>query len=64
MEGRKSGGRGRNKGVDGGNLACETVGIRNQETASHTGQSASVGAHKCAVKCIFSLTGQIELFSK
>lgn len=30
--------------MDGGNLACETVGIREQETAGCGGQSASVGA--------------------
>lgn len=34
---------GRDRGVDGGNVACETVGIRKQETAGRGGQSASVG---------------------
>ena len=32
------------RGSDGGNVACETVGIRKQETAGRGGQSASVGA--------------------
>lgn len=60
MEGRKSGSRGRDGGVDGGNLACETVGIRKQETAGRGGHSASVTlsekTHTCAIIIIFSLT--------
>lgn len=41
----------RERGVDGGNLACETVGIREQETAGCAGQSASAlvknNSHMC-----------------
>lgn len=40
--GRKSGSRGRDGGVDGGNWACETVGIRKQETAGRGGHSVTL----------------------
>lgn len=39
---RREGGGGVER-VDGGNIACETVGIRKEETAGCRGQSLSVG---------------------
>lgn len=39
MEGRRNGSWERDRGVDGGNLACESVGIRKQETAGQRAQT-------------------------
>lgn len=54
--------------VDGGNIACETVGIRKQETAGCRGQSLSVGIRGknnlsmcCLVHFVTDLKGSVVL---